>query len=551
MERSVFFFIDSTQRLVRNDTDSNQNPNVDKSDIKTSIDTNTNLISDSYSVDKVTTDGTNTVTNTDKFTGVRSLFNTFSSPTDSDNDNYKHEKFKLKSYNYINYRGLTGNFNPTSQSTSTSSVTQQVEADYGAIVRWTSQLNTKALVLRPSDFVYHKDFGVYPPNRLLIVRRFNEATPHDLFKMRNATPISTMVTWLKPEDEPFKIKFNEKWKVSEDSFINVINDVIGFGEVTATPSFDALSTFKQSIALQVADSLGITQGSNNPLGDPDVIHEAAIRETNYKGLECDFTITFNAEYYFQYIDGVDPTVAWEDIVANTTRMATSDSKFIVNGGFGTKVDDIVSKLEGGDIDGTMQTIIGKIQGFISSTSSDFLSNKSKDINTDAQRKEDAAKKKLEDSENKNKDSVKNSAAQDLEDVKKDKQAKEDTLKQNVSKIQSTLNNYVKTALSKYKWRLRGASGAMTGAHTAHWHVTMGNPLSPWFSCGNLYVDSMEVSFPHTEMSFSDVPMAIRVTATFKPGRRMGAQEIQQIFNSGKDRIYATAPKLQIGFIPKK
>ena len=51
---------------------------------------------------------------------------------------------------------------------------------------------------------------------------------------------------------------------------------------------------------------------------------------------------------------------------------------------------------------------------------------------------------------------------------------------------------LKSRYQRYKWQLRGAVGAMTGYATAPWHITLGNPMYPWFSCGNMIVDGVEL-----------------------------------------------------------
>lgn len=545
MERSVYFLINNGERLVRND-----NGQDNASDMKSSEDSNTSMISDTFSVNKVIYDVNGNKTEesvSETFVGVRSLFNT--SQYMDVKDEFKKTSAKLKSYNYINYRGQGSNPDPLSKVTNTTTVAAQVETSYTSIIEYTAK--HPALILRPSDFVYHKDFGVFPPNRLLVVRRFNTATTHDLLRM-SARPISTLVTWLKPEDEPFIIKFNEKWKISDEGFINVINDVLGFSDLKPLPTFENLSTFTQTLAIQIGHSLGINYGRNNPLGDPDVIHEAAIRETNYKGLELDMSVTYKGEFEMKYIDGVDPNMAMLDIIANCTRMGTSDSKFIVSGGFASKVDDILILLQNGDVDGTIESLISRIGGFIQNTSSKFLSNMKETLNKELEKKEEQFKQEVQDKNEEGANDTKQAenAAQEKFDKAAEKQKGEKQIESNISELKDYVGNFIKTSLSKYKWRLRGASAAMSGFHTAHWHVTMGNPLCPWFSCGNMYIDTMQLEFPHTEMSFSDIPMSIKVTATFKPGRVMGAQEIQQLFNSGKDRIYTVAPTTQVGFIAK-
>ena len=84
--------------------------------------------------------------------------------------------------------------------------------------------------LRPSDFAYLTDLGVYPINRMWILRRFSESVtvPDNLDEWVFATPdasaniplpIATVVGWLQYDEKDIKISFNEVWKNKKKCFI--------------------------------------------------------------------------------------------------------------------------------------------------------------------------------------------------------------------------------------------------------------------------------------------------------------------------------------------
>ena len=85
---------------------------------------------------------------------------------------------------------------------------------------------TKA-ALRPADFAYLKNLGVYPNNRLVIARRFATPTePNIMVKDKGLGSYSTLVTWFGNDDDiPVTITFGEKWSEAKADFTNLLNSV--------------------------------------------------------------------------------------------------------------------------------------------------------------------------------------------------------------------------------------------------------------------------------------------------------------------------------------
>jgi hypothetical protein len=89
------------------------------------------------------------------------------------------------------------------------------------------QLSGTQAELRPSDFAYLKDVGVYPNNRLMIARRFGSPHADNIFLKGLATgqPLAIMISW-KPQTEDFlKITFGEKWEDAEADFKSVLDSL--------------------------------------------------------------------------------------------------------------------------------------------------------------------------------------------------------------------------------------------------------------------------------------------------------------------------------------
>jgi hypothetical protein len=66
--------------------------------------------------------------------------------------------------------------------------------------------------IKPSDLAYLRDLGVYPINRMAILRRFPSETylPEDLNEIE-IPPMSTIIGWIKPDEKFGKIDFSETW----------------------------------------------------------------------------------------------------------------------------------------------------------------------------------------------------------------------------------------------------------------------------------------------------------------------------------------------------
>jgi hypothetical protein len=428
---------------------------------------------------------------------------------------------------FINYRGN----NHKSNNLIISSGPEMQDISLSSIIKWSS--DKESVKLRAMDFAYLKNFHL-PANRMMVLRRYPDGAPasHDPFNMKVA-PYSTLVGYIDPtEDTSFTISFNEKWEPSvKTGFIDVINSIISMKEsFTKFPTFNAHSNLEQAIGMRVAKAFGITNSADNPLGDPNVIHEAAIRTTGamedgdgYNGLESKFDIKFQTEYVQQYIDGVDPGVAWLDIIANAIRMGTSNSKFIITGGVSSELEKMIKMMESGRTDEVVMMIIGVIQDALSDLTG-LVSEVLKDL---ADGVKEVGNSLMNGDGEGALDSAKESAQKAFEDGK-------DLL----NKVLDEMNKLVATTVKKYKWPLRGALASMSGAHSAPWHVAMGNPKAPWFCSGNLICQKLELTFGN-ELGFNDMPTTMKVTADLIPGRNLGGQELEKLFNTGGGRIYVS------------
>ena len=422
-------------------------------------------------------------------------------------------KYIAGSGQFINYLGnsQTNEYEPVIVNNE-----QVSDIALSSIIDWTTK-HHKSIALLPKHFAYLKNFGSYPANRLIVLRRFAGPAPHNLFKSQ-AKPISTLVGFYDFENIPVKISFNEKWKQFDGTFLEVIQDIVGIKFDSIPGVGDVFSKVGQSplgqdLMYMIGQRLGIISGGSMPYGDPNLIHDAAIRDVSGEGLstglESNIEIDFETTFTMNEISGIDAKAAMLDILANATKMGTSNARFLA--GNSKKLAGIFASLKNGDI----SELIGKFTEALTEMV-DSLSNKLAKTVEEAKKLTDKAKGKEAIS------AVASATADLLTDV-------------GVA--------IIKNRFSRYKWKLIGAVSAMTGSHTAPWHISIGNPKFPWFVCGNLVAESTEI-IPGGELGYNDMFTELTVKIKLRSGRAMGGSEIQQLFNAGVGRIYDTPQTIQ-------
>jgi hypothetical protein len=374
-----------------------------------------------------------------------------------------------------------------------------------------------------ADFAYLKDVGVYPNNRLIIARRFPAGVSNDLTSIKSS-PMSTLISWVKDGDDFISVNYSEDWVDAPASFEDVLNQIgedvksskdnnMGNLGGAAAAAFNAIPFpgFMEGIQYQVMKNMGLTDAGigNSPLGNPNLIREAKMRKTLGKGesgagLKASFSIKMTVEYEQKFINGVDPTLVYMDIIQNALTFGTSDSAFQFSSAFGQGVTGIIKDLISGDIG----AIASAIQKFVTSLL-DAIATVGKQI-IDA----------LVDPP---KDDQKPSSGQIFDAVKK--------------AFAATIGHVI----SKYKIKLIGISNALTGSNSTPWHVTIGNPKKPIFSSGDMLCKEVSLTVGKN-LAFNDLPSYIKIEFTLENARNLGAQEVFNRFNTGKGRSYVRLNK---------
>lgn len=382
---------------------------------------------------------------------------------------------------------------------------------------------SKMAALRPQDFAYLKNIGVYPNNRLMIARRFLSPVKDNIMSKGGTPPKSILISW-KPEGEDFlDMDFGEEWTEAEADFTNILNKlgedfgISGMGTGSGKGlNVLPLPGFTEGLQRGVLEYMGILEpGQGNaalPSGNPNIIKVAKRRKTiGYgeagSGLKCTVSIKMVVEYEQKFISGIDPTVAWMDILNNVLVFGTSNSsnyglssKFRANLDRWTSnpsalIDDIVAGLKK-----ALETVIAGI---------DELVQQAKDALVAGPSSNETPEQKLE-----------------------RERGAIDSAKDALISLASTALDSISKAIRKYKVELMGVANALSGAPSTPWHITVGNPLRPVFCSGDMYPSSdIKLTLGPT-LAFNDLPSTIKVEFTLTNARPWGLQEILAKFNTG-------------------
>jgi len=374
-----------------------------------------------------------------------------------------------------------------------------------------------AVALNAADFAYLTKLGVYPINRLWILRRFKEGdlVPDNLLDWGDNQnipfPIATVIGWI-PEDETnfFNVEFSETWVNQKKRIDQVFLDMLEKEFNAKSKTFASIPGWSQGILMGFLNAAGETgfNFDNIPFGNPDVLQEAATRVADNPddafGLKSTIGSTLKTSYEQKFIGDVDPGSAMLDIIRNLTMMGTSDIIYFLNNG--SKVIEDIRNAANNPTDASawIEAITSILKGFITAISTLFNGN-------------------IKNNENTEKSDDKGGAA-----LGKFTGA--------VSMISETI---LASTVAKWKWPMRGGIGVMTGENTTPWHLTIGNPYSPFVSMGNVIVESVSLDF-NNDLGFNDIPTKVDVDIKFKLGRNIGAQEIFALFNNGYKRVYDTS-----------
>jgi hypothetical protein len=406
--------------------------------------------------------------------------------------------------------------------------------------------------LRPSDFAYCKDLGVYPNNRLIIARRFSGAIDDNILQ-KGRGPMAVLISWKKTDEDFIEIGFGEDWIDANADFTDVLNNIGkdfmgdkgGLGDALgAAMGAIPLPGFSETLTRKVLENMGIyREGAANeplPAGNPNLIKQAKRRKTiDYgaagSGLLCTFSIKMNCEYEQKFISGIDPTIAYMDILSNALRFGTS-----VSSDYGLS-DDFARKLKKwvDNPKSLITDLVDAIKKGLNAAKDELVSVVEKAYDKDISSMWDAKK------EEKVKKDQGDSPNADVKAKREEKESVVNNLRDGLETILDNIGSSLSKTVSKYQQEIYGIAAALSGVASTPWHVTVGNPLRPIFCSGDLYTTNVQLNLGST-LAFNDLPSNIKLDFTLTPARSWGLQEIMAKFNTGNIRTVNTVSDFSSG-----
>ena len=409
---------------------------------------------------------------------------------------------------------------------------------YISLINYFNGKSNKSLWLRAGDFAYLKDLGVYPINRLWILRRFpdNTIVPNNLLAWGNQSvePISTVIGWLKYKEDSdlFSVNFGENWVEQNQMLDKVINEMMKSEFGFKTEMLVPIPGWSQGILFGILNGMGLSSdydATNVPTGDPNVLRTSKIRDIGSESLVSKLGITLETSYEQKYINGVDPGMAMLDVMGNLYKMGTSDHKFVL--GNSSALQKLISNIqENKGAEGWINLAKTLVAGFI------------KGIKNFIDVVKDSPAAKVDTPKDPPKESPKDAPkAPASAFTAVDKEG----LKSSLNGVSVALDNIgnilLAGTISKYRWPLKGSIALMSGINTTPWHLTVGNPFSPILNIGNILVSDVSLKFSN-DFGFNDMPASINVTISADMSRPMGRSELERMFNNGYKRVYANGEK---------
>ena len=399
-----------------------------------------------------------------------------------------------------------------------------------------------------SDFMYCRDVGKISNNHLITLRRFSAPVRDNIYQYTgidketaNEVPgdIGHLVTWFGTEDNKLedilKYSFHASWKEMEaarqdlDSeendtargltggLMNLFNPEHAKGVEEGIHS----SAFKQLLGDDASD-YDTGPYANNPAVNGRMFDKHKIYEPNdtirskyqYEGnlkFSQEFTLTFR--YKLRGYDNINGKTAMLDLLGNILAVTYRKGKFWPGE---QRIIGAPQNKQGWKKAEAMQDAAINASGtFIGSlckggTLADAASSA---INIIQGTKIDG---------------------KDLKQTAKDLMSN-----LNLGGLQSIFSGLAKNTLGRPA--VYAFDSLLSEGETGTWHVTIGNPLNPIASIGNLIIDG-DVEITHGgPLGLDDFPTEITVKVPLKHAMPRDSVDIQRMFTKGRRSIYTELP----------
>lgn len=379
---------------------------------------------------------------------------------------------------------------------------------YIKIIEDFNGIDNPTLKIKASDLAYLRELGVHPINRMVILRRFEEGqlVTENLEDMKSK-PISTVIGWLKPDENFGSIDFNETWTNTHKRLDEMISQMVkeNFFKGSNLQSIMPVPGFARGLLFELLKRMGLVGGegsdwswNNIPIGDPNVLSEGPYRDPNSQNISSEFQFTFETTYEQKFIGDVDPGAAMIDIIDNLLKIGTSNMKYWLNGKSSVMVAAKDAAGSGDDIDYWWKFVNELLKSFWKAIKDIF-----------------------------------NEAAGLGEGSKEEKIANAKNL------LRSAAQTILTASIAKYRWEIKGSIELMTGSESVTpWYLTIGNPYTPWIATNHIIVTKVKID-TSPEVGFNDMPMWLKATFMCSQSRNLGRNEIIKMFNNSFLREYTT------------
>lgn len=401
-----------------------------------------------------------------------------------------------------------------------------------------------------SDFMYCKDVGKISNNHLITLRRFSAPVRDNIYQYTgidkdtsNQVPgdIGRLVTWFGTEDNKLedilKYSFHASWKEMEagiqekdseenDPARGLTGGLVNLMNNKHAASFDKginSSAFKQLLGDDASD-YDTGPYADNPAVNGRMFDKHKIYEPNdsirskyqYEGnlkFSHEFTLTFR--YKLRGYDNINGKTAMLDLLGNILAVTYRKGKFWPGE---QRLIGAPQNKQGWDKAIAMQntaisasgTFIGKLcnGGTLADAASSAM-NVIQGANLV--------------------DNLKEGAKTILNNLK-------------AGGLQSIFSGLIKNALGRPA--VYAFDSLLTEGETGFWHVTIGNPLNPIASIGNLIIDG-DVEISHSgPLGLDDFPTEITVKVPLKHAMPRDSVDIQRMFTKGRRSIYTELPAIK-------
>lgn len=307
------------------------------------------------------------------------------------------------------------------------------------------------------------------------------------------------LNWTEIESKMESIESSNSGGYTQQPFYNKIGG-IGRATADALKGVSAGEKFRKSL-VPGGDRFGTTY-ANFVIGPVNVVNKTNVRNA---GLKFENDIKLNFEYELKSLNYVNPKIAMIDIISNMLTMTTNNAQFFGgghryygSGGYVASTFGDMSKLRQGDFAGYIGSVVNDVESGFKTTFGG--PNGEFDI----------------------------------------KSGIDGLLKTGKTMLGNMLGNF-----------LGGNMGAIGGTQataafisaepTGNWHLTVGNPLNPIVMMGNMYCDNTVMTLGNG-LGYDDFPMEVKFEVGLKHGKPRDKGDIENMFNSGRGRIYASAAK---------